>query len=220
MKNKIFKIAAVALLPISASTFAADAQFTGTFSTIKNVSISETTSMVINGLHPAATSKCNMALPNATNAFPGETVMKIANVTAPYTLNAAAGSGAMSTDTAGCSSAVPGVVGIYEIDGAEGAKVKITLEDSASAGGLIFTAAGCVSDYDGDPDGDVCTDVDANATTSDIQLASAGDLITSAGQGTPEVGKAVLALGGSVITSIGLTAAKPYVVPFDVVVTY
>lgn len=218
MKNKIFKIAALAILPLSASTFAADAQFTGTFSTIKNVTISETTPMVINGLQPGSGSACTLATPDGSTAFPGETVMKIANTTAAYTLNPAAGSGVMSG--ASCSSAIPGEVGIYEIDGAEGATVSITLANTAVVGGLQFNAVGCVSDYDGLPDGDVCTPVAVNTTTGSIVLAATGDLTVSAGQGQPEVGKAVLALGGTVTSSIGLTAANPYVVPFDVVVTY
>lgn len=218
MKNKLFKIAALALLPLSASTFAADAQFTGTFSTIKNVTISETTAMVINGLQPASGSTCVLATPDASTAFPGETVMKIANVTAPYTLNPAAGSGAMSGAT--CSNALPGVVGIYEIDGAEGAAISITLANTAVVGGLQFNAVGCVSSYNNAPDGDICAPVAVNTTTGSINLASTADLTVSAGQGTPEVGKAVLALGGTVVSSIGLTAASAYVVPFDVVVTY
>lgn len=218
MKIKLFKIAVLAALPLSASTFAADAQFTGTFSTIKNVTISEITPMVINGLQPASGSVCTMATPDASTAFPGETVMKIANTAAAYTLNPAAGSGAMSG--AGCSSAIPGVVGIYEIDGAEGATVSITLANTTAVGGLAFNAVGCVSDYDGNPDGDVCTPVAANTTTNGIRLASAGDTTVSAGQGLPVVGKAMLALGGQVTSSIGLTAATPYTVPFDVVVTY
>jgi hypothetical protein len=220
MKNKIFKIAALALLPLSASTFAADAQFTGTFSTIKNVTIAETTPMVINGLFPGTSSDCILATPDASTAFPGETVMKIANTGAAYTLNAATGSGAMTSGSSSCSNAIPGEVGIYLIDGAEGATVSITLATTGAVGGLTFDAAGCVSSYNGAADGDVCAPVAANSTTGSIVLANTADLTVSAGQGQPEIGKAVLALGGTVTSSIGLSAASTYVVPFDVVVTY
>jgi hypothetical protein len=219
MKNKLFKIAALAMIPASASTFAADEQLSGTFSTIKNVTISQTTAMIINGLQPASGSACQLTTPAAGTAFPGETVMKMANTGATFPLNPGTTSGDMVAGGS-CSTAINGVVGIYEIDGAEGALVDITLATTAAIGGLTFDAVGCASDYDGGADGDLCAAVGANTTTIGIQLAATGDLTVSAGQGTPEIGKSVLALGGTVTSSIGLTAAQAYTVPFEVVVAY
>jgi hypothetical protein len=219
MNIKLHNIAAgLALMSLSASTFAIDQQFIGTFKTIKNVTISEITAMVINGLQPSSGSSCTMATPAAGATFPGETVMKLANTGGTYPLAPGASNGAMSG--VGCSTAIAGVPGIYEIDGAAGALVDITLTNTLVVGGLQFNAAGCAGDYNNLSDGDVCTTVAANTTTVGIRLASVTDQTVSAGQGVPVAGISRLALGGTVTSSIGLTAATPYVLPFDITVSY
>lgn len=221
MKMKLYSIATgLSLLTFCSASFAASQQFSGSFSTIKDVTISQVLGqeMVINGLYPASGSACILTTPtNTTSAWPGETIMLLSNVAAASTLGAGATNGAMTG--AGCSAATPGVPGIYEIDGAEGAAVNITLTNTGIISGLQFSAVGCAGDYDGAADGDLCTAIVVNSTTG-ITLAAIGDETISAGQGQPVRGKSRLALGGTVTSSIGLVAGSSIVVPFDVTVAY
>jgi hypothetical protein len=223
MKNKLYNIATgLALLTFCSTSFAASEQFTGTFTTIKDVTISQVPGqeMVINGLFPASGSNCVLITPdNTTTAWPGETLMLIANTATTSTLGPGATNGDMSTGGTGCSSATDGIPGIYEIDGAEGAVVNVTLTNTAIVAGLQFSAVGCAGNYNDAADGDLCEPIIVNSSTP-ITLASSGDEINSAGQGQPVAGKSRLALGGTIISSIGLTAGSSANVAFDVTVAY
>lgn len=222
MSIKLHKIAAgFALLTFCSGALAVtDQPITGTFKTIKEVSVSQVVGeeMVFNGLQPASGSICTMAQPdNTTTAWPGETKMKLSNTAAASTLGAGATNGAMSGT--GCSTSTPGVPGIYEIDGAEGANVTIDVPETAFIGGIRYRAAGCAGNYDVLADGDLCTTFDYTAPQV-IKLASVEDETVSAGQGQPESGISRIALGGTVESNIGLTAAQAYSLDFEINVTY
>lgn len=214
MKMNFKHLVVAATIPFALSAVAADLQITGTFKTIKDVTITQVAGheMTINGLQMASGSSCTVTTPTVGANWGGDVLM-LASTTG--TQNAQATYGA--TAGAGCSTGTS-VPGVYEIDGASGASVNITLADTAS-GGISFSPDGCAIDYNGAADGDVCTAVAANSTQA-ITLANTGDETVSAGNGQPVAGKSRLVIGGDVTSTIGLTAATAYNVPFDIVVTY
>lgn len=215
MNIKLHKIAiGSALLSLSASSLAFDVTLTGTFSTITNVGITQDVAMVFNGLQPASGSTCTMLTPTLASGFPGETVMQVsaaASIPGP-----SADVGDMSG--AGCSTSVDGTPGIFKITGAAGATVTVSLTP-ATALGITYTPAGCASSYTGAADLDLCNAITSTGDET-IVLAALGDETVSAGNGTPVAGESVLALAGTVTSSIGLSAAQPYVIPFDITVSY
>ena len=222
INKKLFKIATgLAILPMCFNSFAATQQFTGTFKTIKDVSINEITPLVINGLYPAANSDCIINTPAAgTTAFPGEIVMKMANTAGTYLPGAGTAYGLSTSTTLGCSLDTASVPGIYEIDGAAGASVDVEIIEG-TAGGVTFTPAGCAVTHVSGADNDTC-EVLAEGVGSGVTvlLASSTDLTNSAGGGTPELGKSMVAIGGTATADIGLTAGASVVVAFDINVTY
>ena len=214
MNNKLKAMAAgLIVLPISFNTFAQDAALTGAFKTIKDVTITQVAGheMVINGLQMASGSVCTVVTPAVAGAWPGDVTM-LASTAGPALASATYG----DTSGAGCSSG-KSVPGIFEIDGAAGAAVDITLAN-ASAGGIAFVPVGCAIDFNDTADGDVCTA--AVVGTTNITLATTTDETVSAGNGQPVAGKSRLVLAGTVTSSIGLSAATAYIVPFDITVTY
>jgi hypothetical protein len=222
MSIKLHKIAAgFALLSFCSGALAVtDQPITGTFKTIKEVSVTQVVGeeMIFNGLQPASGSICTMAQPsNLTTAWPGETKMKLSNTAGTSTLGAGSTNGAMSGT--GCSTSTPGVPGIYEIDGAEGANVTIDVPGTAFIGGIKYEATGCAGDYNAAADGDNCTAF-TFASSQTVKLASVSDETVSAGQGQPESGISRIALGGTVTSNIGLTAAQAYSLDFEINVVY
>jgi len=216
MKFKLNIALAAFLLPLGSQSMAADAPLTGLFKTIKDVTISEVAGneMVINGLQMTSGDSCTLETPTVGANWAGDTLMLSSTAGAATPEAGATPYG--ETSGVGCSTGIS-VPGVYEIDGASGASVDITLAN-ASAGGISFVPAGCASDYDDAADGDLCA-VLAVGTTN-IDLATSNDEVVSAGNGQPEAGKSRIALGGTVTSTIGLSAATAYVVPFDIVVTY
>lgn len=215
MKFKLQIIAASVLLPLSMGSFAATEALTGAFKTIKDVTIAEVAGneMVINGLRMTAADECTVATITTGANWPGDTLM-LASTAGTSTPSASYG----ATAGTGCSTGTS-VPGIYEIDGAEGASVDITLSATTNASGVSFAPVGCAIDYDGGSNGDLCKVV-ANGATTNITLANTADQTVSAGEGQPVSGKSRLVLGGQAIALVGLAAATPYVVPFDITVTY
>ena len=189
MKNILKTVAtSLILLPLSTNTFAADAALSGSFKTIKDVTISQVAGqeMVINGLQMASGSICTVATPAVGVNWPGDTLMlaSTAGTAAP-----AASYGA--TSGVGCSTGTS-TPGIYEIDGSAGAVVSIELV-SNSAGGINFTPAGCATDYvDAGADNDICEPLVAD-TPNTINLATVADETVSAGNGQPVAGKLITA---------------------------
>jgi hypothetical protein len=215
MKIKLLTLG-VLIGSMSSSVLAADAQLTAAFKTIKDVTITQVAGneLTINGLQMASGSTCTVSTSgddHTDTSFAGDTLMLMSSVGL-----AAQGSTYGATAGAGCSTGTS-VPGIYEIDGASGADVTITLA-TGTAGGITYTPFGCASDYNGAADGDVCTSTVVGNTT--ITLADSADETVSAGNGQPVAGKSRLQLNGSVTSSIGLTAATAYTIPFDIVVTY
>lgn len=201
------------LIPVCTNIWAANTDLSGTFKTIKNVTVVETTAMVVNGLY-LTSGDCTMQQPTVSSNFPGETVMKLSNATS--TLSASADIG-LTPAGPGCAGD-DGIPGVYEIEGSSGAAVNITLT-SGTTTGITFAPVGCAGDYDGSPDGDACTPIPNNSAT-EVTLATTGDQTVSAGNGVPVAGFSYLALGGQVTNSVGLTAATGYPVSFDITVTY
>ncbi|AEP30359.1 hypothetical protein [Brumicola nitratireducens] len=202
-------------IPMCTSVMAANENLTGTFKTIKNVTITEVAGVQMTGLYLASASTCTMTQPTVSVNFPGETVMKMSNATA--TLGPSTNYG---VTPAGASCAgTNGVPGVYEIEGSEGADVTVTLT-SGTTSGITFAPVGCVGDYDGSPDGDVCTAVANGGVGQQFTLAATGDQTVSAGNGVPVAGFSYLAIGGQATAGIGLAAATDYLIDFDISVTY
>lgn len=220
MKRNFKILTAVAASLLSASSFAAQENLTGSFTTIVAVSIDTTpTELVINGLQIDTGNTCSLVAGTNTSAatYLGDITMRLENTTNGP--NAAGSDVATTTTTgSGCvlSASAGGGFGLYEISGAPGASVDVTVV--ASVGGdILLTPAGCVGDYDPSGD-DLCVAIDTDPSPTTIQLAdSSGGAL---GEGQPIAGTSLIALGGQVTANNGLTPGTPYPVNFQINVTY
>jgi len=218
MKHKIKYIAMIAALPLSFDSFAASEVLTGTFETIKAVSISEVPgkAIALEGLQLTLGDECDLVASNdgSGNGYVGDVEMLLG---AAGNANAQ-GSAVTAMSGTGCiASTTGGAIGIYEIDGAEGATVTVTVVDGQSTE-LDFAPNGCVGNYVAGVDGDSC-DTISDGTPAAVRLAGATDT-GSLGEGTPVPGKTRVALGAKATARTALTASTPYTVDFDINVTY
>jgi hypothetical protein len=225
MKNKIKNLAVLVAASISAtaafSSSATQTVFTGSFDTIKAVTISETTPLTIVGLGLNATNTCVLAAAAtsaATTTYIGDVAMNLANTgqqNAPGTAIATTtGTGCVTSTTAG------GTFGLYEVDGAAGGLVTVSLTDDTSDPDIALVVSGCAAVYNGAALGDTCVAL-TDLTDASMVLASAGDT-SSLGEGVPVVGKGLISLGASVTVKTGrtLTAGTDYPITFQIDVTY
>jgi hypothetical protein len=215
MKNNLKILTVASLVSLSLGVSATTETLTGTFTTIKDVSIIENQQLLLTGLNLANTSACDLeASTDGTGTdYVGDAAMAIgsANANAP-------GAAIATMGGVGClASTTGGQFGLYEIDGAAGATVTVTVTDGASTD-VSINPAGCVANYVAGVDGDSCTIVE-DGTPAVVRLAGATDT-GSLGEGTPVVGKSIIALGATAIALVDLTAETDYDVDFTIDVTY
>lgn len=216
MQHKIKILATLLTASLSVNSFAAQQVLNGAFTTIKAVTITEITPISFIGLTLAANDTCTMShsADGSGNDYLGDVAMRLGSAQAN-----AAGSEANLMDS--CTGAGTAAFGVYEIDGASGSSVTVTIANSVTTGDVSVVPSGCVGDYDGGSNGDTCEAlaVLTNAGVTTIQLAGAGDVGTL-GEGTPIAGTSLISLGGTVTAENTLTAGSPYTVDFTIDVTY
>jgi len=223
MKNKIKLLTAIVASSFCLNSFAATENFAGTFDTIKDVSISQITPLNLVGLALANGSACTLAA--STDGTNGPTYVGDVTMNLGSGNDNAAGAdiGLMSGGTC-LTTATGGVMGIYEIDGASGASVKVTIVSGSNAD-LLIVPAGCIGDYVAGADGDACDAIAGGAsggvagTQVTVRLAGATDTGTL-GEGVPVAGKTRIVLGGVTTSQQALLAGTPYTVDFDINVIY
>jgi hypothetical protein len=214
MQYKMKLLTAIAATSLSLHCFAATEQFSGTFTTIKAVTIAEVTPLNMVGLALASGSACTLTAGVDGTTYLGDVSMNLGNTSTSNPVGAT--SATMSGGTC-LVSAVGGVQGVYEIDGALGSSVIVTIVDGLNAD-LAIAPAGCVGDYVAGVDGDACDPI-SSASPVTVRLAGTTDT-GSLGEGTPVAGKTRIALGGITTSQQALSAGVPYTVDFQINVTY
>lgn len=216
MQHKIKILATLLTASLSVNSFAAQQVLNGAFTTIKAVTITEVTPISFIGLTLTATDTCSMShsADGTGNDYLGDVAMRLGSAQSN-----AAGSEANLMDT--CAGAGTAAFGVYEIDGASGSAVTVTIANSVTTGDVSIVPEGCVGTYNGGSNGDTCEPlaVATNGGVTAIVLANAGDVGTL-GEGTPLVGTSLISLGGTVTAENTLTAGSPYTVDFTIDVTY
>ncbi|MDX2367787.1 MAG: hypothetical protein QNK36_05205 [Colwellia sp.] len=222
MKNKIKILAAMITASLTATvsmnSSAETVVFSGTFETIKAVTISEITPLSLVGLKLPNGSACDLQASTThiatAAAYIGDVTMNLAGDGTN-----AAGADVGKMQGGGCLAAASGgVMGIYEIDGAAGASVKVTITDGLNAD-VGIAPSGCIGNYVAGPDLDTCLLISDVAGQVTARLAGATDTGTL-GEGTPVVGQTRIALGGLITSKRVLTASQTYPVDFTIDVTY
>jgi hypothetical protein len=223
MQHKMKILATLAAASFSFNSFAATETLTGTFSTIKAVSIIEISPLALAGMQVSTGSVCTLSASTdgtGTN-YVGDQTMNLANTGATRTN--APGSAIATMGGGNCLvTATGGAIGIYEIDGAPGATVKVTIvdgNDTAGTGTMALAPTGCGGDYDGLLNGDGCKALSSPGVAVELVLAKAGDT-GGLGEGTPVAGKTRIALGASATLTGTLLAGIAYPVGFDINITY
>ncbi len=216
MQHKMKLITTMFIAGLSANSFAAQEILNGTFTTIKAVSISQTTGLSFTGLPLAAASACTMTASSdgTGTGYVGDVAMRLGSAqtnavgTTANTMDACVGTGTTA-------------IGIYEIDGAAGATVNVTITDSLTTGDVSVVPSGCVGTYVDGADTDTCEPLAAavNGGVTAIRLAGTGDTGTL-GEGTPLAGTTLIALGGIITAENTLTAGTGYTVDFTIDVAY
>lgn len=214
--NKSILSLGVAVAIFGGQALAATNDYGVDFKTVVDVSILQVTPMDFGSdlrLNVGATCSLLVAAGTAAAGYPGDVVLRVANVAddaqhANYGL------------TAGdCDATAPGVPGLYEITGAPGVPVKITMNSITTGAAFDFVPNGVSVTYDGATGGDV-----AVAVLADTQIAldtantiESGDAV---GSGTPLQGKLYLAVGGQINVKSILTAGTTYTENFTIDLTY
>ncbi|WP_340680830.1 hypothetical protein [Paraglaciecola sp.] len=218
MKQKIKILAVLTAGMISSNSFALQQTLTGDFTTIQAVSIGPTAdALSITGLNLPLGSACNLTASadgTGTN-YLGDQRMRLGSA------NANAPGSTVTTTTGGTclTSATGGTIGVYEITGAPGATVKITVTDGANAD-LSIVPGGCAGNYVGTgSNGDTCVAVTQAAGIVSVRLAGPTDTGTL-GEGTPISGTSLIALGGLTTAIRPLDPSTTYTVDFQIDVTY
>jgi hypothetical protein len=215
MRHKIKIITTLFVASLSLNSFAEQQILTGSFNTIKAVAIAEITPLSFTGLGLANGSSCVMTASSdgTGTGYLGDVAMRLGSGqsnaigTAANTMDSCVGTGTTA-------------IGVYEIDGAAGATVKVTITNGSNAD-VSVTPAGCVGDYTDGANQDNCRPLAAvtNGGLTSVRLAGTGDTGTL-GEGTPLVGTSLIALGGTITAAKALTAGTPYTVNFTIDVAY
>lgn len=220
--NKIYNALASSAVICTALTAmnaqALDNPYTFGFTTVPDVSLAPITALDFGGkvaLTGGTTCTLNIAA-SAGNA-PGNVSAKKADAGAT-----ADGTNFSELQGAGCGVAAltKGTVGVYEISGAAGVEVDITLTSQLAGTNFNFVPAGVAIDYDNASDGDTLTDIPAGVATA-VQLASNADVTGNSGSpGVPVAGKSLLFVGGQVQVTTTLLAGQTYQETFGLDVVY
>jgi hypothetical protein len=217
MKQKIRILAVLTAGMISSNASALQQTLTGTFNTIQAVTIAQFNGgLVIAGLNLPSSSSCILsASPNGAGTnYLGDQAMRIGGVTAN-----SVGSAVSTTSGGGClASTTGGTIGTYEITGAPGATVNITITNGVNAD-LSIVPSGCAANYVAGSNGDTCLTVSQVAGIVPVRLAGPTDTGTL-GEGTPISGTALIALGATTTSVRALDPSITYTVDFQIDVTY
>lgn len=215
MQHKTKILSTLFVASLSLNSFAEQQILTGSFDTIKAVAIAEITPLSFTGLTLANASSCVMtaSADGTGTGYLGDVAMRLGTANANAT-----GSTANTMDV--CVGSGTAAIGVYEIDGAAGATVNVTITDGSNAD-VSVAPSGCVGNYVDGADGDSCdalaTAVNGGVTA--VRLAGTGDT-GSLGEGTPLVGTSLIALGGTITAAQALTAGSSYTVDFTIDVAY
>jgi hypothetical protein len=215
MQHKIKILAALLTATLSVNSFGAQEVLTGAFRTIKAVAITPITEISFTGLPLTAASTCTLTAGADGATYLGDIAMRLGNT---GTDNAV---GATANTMDACVGDGVTAQGVYEIDGASGSTVKVTVVNSVTTGDVSIVPVGCAGDYTSgtDEDGDACEPISAAIGVVEIRLAGPADT-GSFGEGTPIAGTSLVAMGGVVKAENGLTAGTPYTVDFSINVIY
>mmetsp|Transcript_12759 Transcript_12759/g.19293 ORF Transcript_12759/g.19293 Transcript_12759/m.19293 type:complete len:216 (+) Transcript_12759:78-725(+) len=215
MQHKIKILASLFIASVTANSFAATEVLNGSFDTIKAVSITETTALSFTGLTLATNDACVMTASSdgSGTGYLGDVFMRLGSANANAT-------GATANTMDACVGSGTAAIGVYEIDGAAGATVNVTITNGSNAD-VSVTPVGCIGNYVDGVDGDSCAAlaVATNAGVTPIRHAGTGDT-GSLGEGTPIAGTSLIALGGTITAEQTLTAGTPYSVDFTIDVAY
>jgi hypothetical protein len=215
MQHKTKILTTLFVASLSLNSFAEQQILTGSFDTIKAVAIAEITPLSFTGLTLGNGDSCVMtaSADGSGTGYLGDVAMRLGSGqtnaigTAANTMDVCVGTGTTA-------------IGVYEIDGAAGATVQVTITNGSNAD-VSVTPAGCVGFYNDGADLDTCEPlaVVTNGGVTPVRLAGTGDTGTL-GEGTPLVGTSLIALGGTITAARALTAGTPYTVDFTIDVAY
>jgi hypothetical protein len=221
--NKIVKALSktgvVCAILASSSAFAADETYTFGFTTVADVAVAEITELNFGGqLALAGGTVCQLNVGNAVADLPSESDAKIANGS-----SVGAGTNYANLVGVGCGSAAgtDGVPGVFEITGASGVEVDVTLTSQLAGTNFNFVPNGVGVFHDGNAtNGDTFVPITAGAAAT-LRLANLNDLLTNTGSaGVPSVGNSLFFVGGTATVTTTLLAGTEYTETFGVEVVY
>jgi len=222
-KTKLAKQIGIAFLGANIAFFAAADTFTAAVSTIDDVTITEKQALDFGTTVFTTVGDCTMV-----SALPGLALMEHSHQTLLNAQHADYGSisGSSCVTTAGSDTTVN--PGVWRISGSAGGTVSILVSTIAQASAdYNFTpSGGCYVEFSGDntDDDDTCETITPGTVLTGKTLAAAAGTETD----TSGVGNGVNATAGDLLFTIGgkidvinpLTAETPYVLAFQVDVTY
>jgi len=215
MQHKMKILAALIVGSLSLNSFAEQQVLNGTFRTIKAVTILPITGMSFTGLTLTSGDDCDLetSTDGTGTGYLGDVFMRLGSGN-----NNAIGSTANKMTS--CVGAGTPAMGVYEIDGASGGAVTVTITNGTNANVAVIPS-GCVGNYGAGEDLDTCKQLDVLTTAGVTTIRLAGSTDTgSLGEGTPIEGTSLIALGGNIAATSNLTAGSPYTVDFTISVTY
>lgn len=222
-KTKLAKQLGVAIVGANLAFFASADTFTAAVSTIDDVSITEKQALDFGTTILTTTGNCTMV-----SALPGALLMEHTTTTGVGTQHADYGSisGSSCVTTAGSDTTVN--PGVWRISGTAGGSVSILVSTIAQASAdYNFTpSGGCYVQFSGGSidDDDTCESIVPGVVLASQNLAA----VSGTENDTSGVGNGVAATAGDLLFTIGgvidvinpLTAETPYVLAFQVDVTY
>ncbi len=215
MQHKMKILATLIVGSLSLNSFAEQQALTGTFRTIKAVTILPITGMSFVGLTLGNGTTCALetSVDGTGTGYLGDVAMRLGTGQSN-----AIGSTANQMTT--CAGTGTPAIGVYEIDGASGGAVTVTITNGTNAD-VGVVPSGCVGNYVAGVDGDDCKQLDVVTAAGVTTIRLAGSTDTgSLGEGTPIEGTSLIALGGVITANRVLTAGSPYTVDFTISVTY
>lgn len=204
---------------VSNNALADNQAYTFGFTTVADVAVAELTELNFGGqLALAGGTVCTLNVGSALVDSPSVSAAKIANG-----LTSAAGANYANLVGVGCGSAAgtPGIPGVFEITGAGGVEVDVTLTSQLAGTSFNFVPNGVGVLHDGAAtNGDTFVAITAGSAAT-LKLANLNDLLTNtAGTGVPSVGKSLFFVGGVATVVTTLLAGTEYTETFGVDVVY
>ncbi|TWX67479.1 hypothetical protein [Colwellia sp. C1TZA3] len=221
--NKIYNVLAatgvIFTVLTSTSALADDQDYTFGFSTVPDVTLTPVTDLNFGGqLGLSGGSQCTMTVGDGGTDTPGSINAKVGTASAE-----AIGANYAELTGVGCGAAAvgtDGIVGVYEIVGAPGVKVDVTLTSQLSGTNFNFVPNGVTVLHNDESDGDTLVALAAGSAAT-AQLATVDDLSgNTEGSGVPEIGKSLIFVGGTITVTSTLLAGTEYTETFGIDVVY